>query len=375
VKRDTVKRDRAGALAACAAVLGALALAGAAGADDGFAWRLPQGVAPPPTPVDNPMSQAKVELGRRLFYDADLSIDGTVACGTCHEQHRAFTEGNATHPGVHETPGKRNVMGLANVAYFYPLTWADRRRDQLETQALVPLNGKDPVEMGMDGHADIMVDRLKGDDCYRQMFAAAFPNDKGEISLRNVTRALASFERTLLSFNAPYDLKQRGDLNALTASAKRGEALFFGAQFHCNACHSGPNFTDATKDLALPQGAFHNIGLYNLDSKGAYPATDHGLRDATFLPEDEGKVRTPSLRNVALTGPYMHDGSVPDLGLAVLRHYGPGPNPLRDKLLDGPAPDALQTQDILAFLYALTDTGFTSDPRFSQPKAACGKPL
>jgi len=321
------------------------------------------------------MSQAKVELGRRLFYDADLSIDGTVACGTCHEQHRAFTEGNAAHPGVHETPGKRNVMGLANVAYFYPLTWADPRRDRLETQALVPLNGKDPVEMGMDGHADVMVDRLKSDDCYRRMFAAAFPADQGEISLGNVIRALASFERTLLSFDAPYDRAQRGDTTALTASAKRGEALFFGPQFHCNGCHSGQTFTDATKDLALRQGPFHNIGLYNLDGRGADPATDHGLREATLRPEDEGKARTPSLRNVALTGPYMHDGSVTDLGLAVLRHYGPGANPLRDKRLHGPAPDALQTQDILAFLYALTDTGFAGDPRFSQPKTACGKPL
>jgi cytochrome c peroxidase len=223
--------------------------------------------------------------------------------------------------------------------------------------------------MGMNGHADVMVDRLKGDDCYRRMFAAAFPDDKGEISLRNVTRALASFERTLLSFNAPYDRAQRGEPNALTASAQRGEALFFGARFHCSACHSGPNFTDATKDLALHQGAYHNIGLYDEDGKGAYPETDHGLRDATLRPGDEGKVRTPSLRNVALTGPYMHDGSVPDLALAVLRHYGPGRNRLRDKLLDRPPPDALQTQDILAFLYALTDTGFVSDPRFSQPKA------
>ena len=370
-----MKRDWAWVGLACATALSALALANVAGADDGFAWRLPQGVAPPPVPADNPMSQAKVELGRRLFYEGDLSADGSLSCSTCHIQHRGFAEGAATHPGVSDTHGKRNVMGLANAAYLYPLTWADPWRDKLETQALVPLNGKDPVEMGMGGHGDMMVDRLKGEDCYRQMFAAAFPQDKGEISLTNVTRALAAFERTLLSFNSPYDREQRGETGALTPTAKRGEALFFSAQFHCAACHAGPNFTDATKDLALRQGAFHNIGLYNENGKGAYPATDHGLRDATFWQEDEGRIRTPSLRNVALTGPYMHDGSVPDLGLAVLRHYGPGPNPLRDKLLSGPAPDALQTQDILAFLYALTDTGFASDPRFAQPRTACGKPL
>jgi cytochrome c peroxidase len=121
--------------------------------------------------------------------------------------------------------------------------------------------------------------------------------------------------------------------------------------------------------------AFHNVGLYDVDGKGAYPAADHGLRERTGAPSDEGKIRTPSLRNVALTGPYMHDGSVGDLALAILRHYGPGKNPLRDARLRGPAPDAIEADDLVAFLGALTDQGFITDPRFSAPKTACGKPL
>jgi cytochrome c peroxidase len=112
---------------------------GALGQQDGYRWQLPAGVVAPPVPADNLMSAAKVELGRRLFYDADLSRDGTTSCGTCHEQHRAFTEGNATHPGVGGVPGRRNVMALANVGYFNPLTWADPNQHRLEEQVLVPL--------------------------------------------------------------------------------------------------------------------------------------------------------------------------------------------------------------------------------------------
>jgi cytochrome c peroxidase len=358
-----------------ATALAAVAAAQSPPADSAFDWRLPAAVAPPPVPADNPMTAAKVELGRRLFYDADLSVDGTLSCATCHEQHRAFTDGNATHPGVHDSPGRRNVMGLANVAYFLPLTWADPSQISLEDQTRVPIMGTTPVEMGMAGHADEIASRLKADDCYRRMFAAAFPETRGQISMTNVSKALAAFERTLLSFDSPWDREQRGDKTALNASAKRGEALFFGKTFNCASCHARANFTDADQAHAPSNGAFHDIGLYNLDGQGAYPASDHGLRERSQRPRDEGKIRTPSLRNVAVTGPYMHDGSVPDLALAIVRHYGPGTNKLRDKRLAGPAPDALQTQDLLAFLNALTDANFINDSDFSLPKTACGKPL
>jgi cytochrome c peroxidase len=304
------------------------------------------------------MSAAKVELGRRLFYDADLSRDGTTSCGTCHEQHRGFTEGNASHPGVGNVPGRRNVMGLANVGYFDPLTWADPGQHRLEDQMLVPLMGEHPVEMGMAGMDGELNQRIAADPCYRQMFAAAFPEEKGRIERATITKAVASFERTLISYGSAYDR------NTLEPEAARGKALFFGLG-DCASCHAGANFTD---------GKYHNIGLYDEDGHGLYPARDHGLKEMTGEGRDEGAIRTPSLRNVALTGPYMHDGSIKSLGDAIRRHLD-GKSPLRDARLKSVRLDEAQISDLTAFLQGLTDRDFAENPAFALPKMACGKPL
>jgi cytochrome c peroxidase len=344
------------------AVLLVLFLAGAARADTMFDWHLPPGVAPPPVPADNPMSAAKVELGRRLFYDADLSIDGTTSCATCHEQHRAFTEGNATHPGVRGSVGRRNVMGLANVGYLSPLTWADPQQQKLEAQALVPMMGERPVEMGMAGQDYELARRLRSDACYPRMFKAAFPERGGEISTQTVTMALATFERTLLSHDAPYDKFQRGDRSALSPAAQRGMGLF--RSLHCDSCHAGENFTDQK---------FHHLGLYSQAQADARAARDHGLREITGAAEDEGAIRTPSLRNIALTGPYMHDGSLTKLADAVRAHLkGDGP---RDAALNGLTISPDQENDLLAFLDSLSDRAFVTNPDLALPRTACGKPL
>jgi cytochrome c peroxidase len=349
---------------AALAVLLLCGVAAASAAGDGYDWHLPPGVSPPPVPAANPMSAAKVELGRRLFYDADLSRDGTTSCATCHEQHRAFTEGNATHPGVGPAPGRRNVMALANVGYFRPLTWADPQQQQLEDQVLVPLMGDHPVEMGMAGMDAELTRRLSEDSCYTQMFAAAFP-ESPRIDRGHITKALASFERTLISQDAPYDLAKKGG-TALSPAAAQGEALFKG-EGHCASCHAGDDFTDLK---------FHHIGLYNEDGKGGYPARDHGLIEVTARPADEGAIRTPSLRNVALTGPYMHDGSVKSLDDAIRRHLDEsGANPRRDAALKGVRLSPGQTADLVAFLQSLSDQTFVTDPAFALPKSACGKPL
>jgi len=245
-----------------AALIVAAGLACAAAAAAGYDWRLPRGVAPPPVPAGNPMSAAKVELGRRLFYDADLSVDGTLSCASCHAQHRAFTEGNATHPGVKGAAGRRNVMGLANVAYLSPLTWADPAQTTLDAQVAVPVTGDHPVEMGMRGQEAELVRRLGADACYRAIFAAAFPETKGQITFASTANALGAFERTLLSWNSPYDRHLRGDRPGLSSTAKRGEALFQAKG--CSGCHSGPNFTD---------GRFHAIA----DPRGE----DQGLAEKT----------------------------------------------------------------------------------------------
>jgi cytochrome c peroxidase len=308
-----------------------------------FDWRLPAGVAPPPVPADNPMSAAKVELGRRLFYDADLSVDGTLSCASCHEQHRAFAEGNPTRPGVRGVPGRRNVMGLANVAYLAPLTWADPAQTGLEAQVAVPVTGEHPIEMGMHGQEAEIARRLSGDACYRAMFAAAFPDTGGEVTFAAASKAIAAFERTLLSWNSPYDRHLRGDRRALAPEARRGEALF--REKGCAACHAGPNFTDAR---------FHAIAEPRGD--------DRGLAEKTGASEHQDQFRTPSLRNAELTGPYLHDGTARTLRVAIFSH--------------DVAAQALSQDDateIEAFLASLTDQDFVTDPRLALPTRFCGK--
>ena len=320
------------ALAACLAA----GIAGAAGS----ASRRPT----LPVPADNAVNAAKAELGRRLFYDADLSIDGTMACATCHEQHRAFADGNATRSGVHGDPGRRNVPGLANVARLPSLTWGDPRVRTLEAQARIPLFGERPIEMGMKGQEAELVRRLGSDACYRRMFALAFPGD-GRIDIVNVTRALAAFERGLVSDRSPWDDQRRGRRGALSPVARRGLVAFDRAG--CAACHDGPDFTD---------GRFHAIRPQAVD------AQDAGLAEITGADADRGRFRTPSLRNVALTAPYLHDGSASTLEAAIGAHAGTS--------LDPPS-----TVDLLAFLNALTDQAFVADARFALPQRACGKKL
>lgn len=298
--------------------------------------------------AQRPASDVRVELGRRLFYDADLSINGTMACATCHEQHHGFADGNATHPSVHGDPGRRNVQTLANVGTFASLTWGDPRVTRLEDQALIPIAGKTPVEMGFGGQEKVLENRIGDRACYRKLFAAAFPDKGGEVSMATITKALDAFQRTLVSRDAPYDRKMRGETVAVSATATRGEGLFFG-KAQCATCHAAPDFTDASGDK--PQAAFHRI---DLPFSG-----DQGLGEITGKAADNGRFRTPSLRNVAISAPYLHDGSARTLAGAIRRH--------RDamRLKDG------EVEDLVAFLRTLTDDRFVADPRSSLPKTSC----
>ena len=346
-----------------------------------FQWAKPDWAPDPLVPADNSMTSAKVQLGRLLFYDKRLSIDGSMSCGSCHQQCLAFTDGERTHRGVNGLPGTRNAMTLTNVAYYPTYTWANPNITLLERQMLVPLFGDHPLEMGMVGHEDELISRLAKDPDYQALFTAAFPESSGRLDLPNITKAIAAFERTLLSFNSPYDRYKQGDATAISAAAKRGEALFFGERLECYHCHDGINFTDnhAQKGQAFAEQGFHNTGLYNEDGQGAYKAWDHGLRDVTLRAEDEGAFRTPTLRNVAVTAPYMHDGSLPTLDAVIRRHYavkghstiaGKGPNPLRSEFIEGFNLSNREVQDLIAFLNSLTDQSFLTNPAFSDPYAA-----
>jgi cytochrome c peroxidase len=346
-------------------------------------WDLPPGFPEPRVPADNPMSTAKVDLGRHLFYDQRLSNNQTMSCASCHQQKLAFTDGRVHAVGSTGEAHRRNSMTLTNAAYASRLTWAHPLLDRIEDQVLLPMFGDAPIELGLpDG--DTLVARLRADPGYASRFAAAFSPDANPITIANATRALACFVRTLISGNSAYDRYTRGDQKALSDAAKRGMELFFSERLECFHCHSNFNFADAVDhaNLAEPERAFHNTGLYNIDGKGGYPASDRGLYDITHQPEDIGRFKAPTLRNVAVTAPYMHDGSIATLG-EVLDHYAAGgrsiesgPNagdghtsPLKEKFVAGFILSTAERGDVIAFLHSLTDEAFLTDARFAAPTA------
>ncbi len=367
------------------AVLGALLAVGCGDESPSappYEWKLPAGFPEPFVPEDNPMSEAKVQLGRHLFYDARLSGNGTQSCGSCHEQQRAFTDGRATPIGSTGDHVPRNSPGLANVAYVSTYTWANPQLETLEAQALVPLFNEVPTELGLAPRLDEVLQRLRDDSRYPDLFRSAFPGEAEPVSKDALVKALASFQRTLLSGDSPYDRYLQGDNTAMSQSAKRGMELFFGERAECYHCHSGPHLTNSfrAKDSKLQGMQFFNNGLYNVDGNGAYPSDNPGLFEFTLKGTDQGRFRVPPLRNVALTPPYMHDGSIPTLE-AVIDHYMAGgrnvtegplagdgrANPNKDPLVRPFTLTADERADLIAFLESLSDTAFTQEPRFSNP--------
>lgn len=331
-----------------------------------WTWDLPAWMEPPPVPADNPMSVEKVALGRRLFYELNLSGPGYMACATCHDPRLAFSDHRRTAIGITGQFHPRNSLALANVAYFTTLTWADPNLTRLEDQALVPLLGQHPVEMAVTGSEERVLSYLRHDPVYPGLFEAAFPGEREPVDLANAARAIAAFERTLISGDAPFDrYREAGDAQALSPAAQRGMALFYGDRLNCGACHSGPFLTDM---------AFHNTGLYDEDGLGSLPEGNQGLIEHTGLAADMGRFRTPSLRNVAMTAPYMHDGTVLTLE-DVIAHYAAGgraageggPSPLADSRIAGFFLTSGETADLVAFLESLTDRTFLSDESLQSP--------
>jgi cytochrome c peroxidase len=377
-----MQRLRARVLAGISAVGAWLLLSGSTA--DAFRWDLPAWVPLPLVPAYNPMSVAKVELGRHLFYDLRLSADGRMSCATCHHQDKAFTDGQALSPGITGQKGARSAMSLANVAYLPTLTWANPLLQSLEVQALIPIFGEHPVEMGMAGRETELFERLRSDATYRRLFALAFPDearqgDTALYSLSTVTKGLAAFERSLLSFNSPYDrYKYGGEPTAISVAAKRGEALFFGEKMECYHCHGGFTFNDNVMHsrLPFPERGFHNTGLYNVDGQGSYPPENPGIGEFTGEASDRGRFRTVSLRNVAVTAPYMHDGSIATLEHVIRSHYALAgrsteltgqPSPMRSELLVGFEVSDHEVKDLVAFLNALTDAVFLHNPAHGNP--------
>lgn len=298
---------------------------------------------------ENLEEKAKIELGRRLFYDADLSINGTMSCATCHEQRRSFADGNQAHPGALDDPGKRNVPGLSNIGQFKNLTWAHNSLSGLAEQSLAPIRGTNPVEMGMSGHEDEITKRLAQNSCYQKLFSLAFPKEKGSIHIGTVSRALESFQKTFVSNQSLYDQTMKKGAPLPTEQAQRGKKLFFGAA-KCNTCHSAPLFSD---------DSFHNVQPKNQIPNPKFQ--DNGLSDVTGDPKDNNFFRTPSLRNAALTAPYWHDGSAKTLAEAIRKHDLNINQTLKDH----------EIAELVAFINTLSDHRFITDPKFSKPDVAC----
>lgn len=379
------------------AALGMLALAlqacggGAASAPDeapapaapqAWVWQLPAHFPRPKVPADNPMSEAKVALGRHLFYEPRLSGNGRQSCAGCHHQDKAFTDGLARAIGSTGQLLPRSSQHLGNAAYHATLTWANPSLVSLERQMETPLFGEDPVEMGVnDANKAEVLARLRAETDYRARFAAAFPGEAEPVQWPQIIKAIAAFQRSLISGNSKYDRHLQGR-DLMMAAEERGMRLFFGEKAACFRCHGSFNFNDQVLDAGsvLVATPFHNTGLYNIDGKGGFPEPNRGVFELTARAADMGRFRAPSLRNVELTAPYMHDGSVASLE-EVLRHYAEGgrllsagpdagdgrANPYKSELLGMQRLSEAEQADIVQFLKTLTDHEFVRDPRHGDP--------
>lgn len=350
--------------------------------DTDYHWEISPDIPLPNVPTNNPMNSTKVALGRWLFYDNRISVNGTMSCASCHIQALAFTDGKAKSIGATGQIHPRSSMSLVNVAYGSRLTWANHLLDQLEDQALTPMFGDNPIEMGMAGREDQIIALLKSDLRYADLIPKAFPDDNDPYSVISAIRSIAAFVRTIISYEAPYDRYLRGDENALDRSAIRGMDLFFSERLECFHCHGGFNFTDSTThaNAVVDQVGYHNTGLYNIDGNGGYPLDNTGLYDMTGVRRDMGKFKAPSLRNIEVTAPYMHDGSIATLD-DVMAHYERGgrliesgefagdgrQNPFKSEFIRGFELSEAERADLIAFLLALTDRSVLNNEQLSNP--------
>ena len=326
---------RAGSRAICATLLLVCSAALSAASGSTYDWHLPRGFPTPAVPADNPMSAAKVALGQRLFSEPRLSITGKHSCASCHEPARAYSDGRARAIGATGQPLSHSAMSLANVAYNISFGWTKPELQSLESQMLEPLLNEHPVELGLAGRQSGVTGLLAADPTYRTAFARAFPQDAAPVSFGNLVKAIAAFERTLIFGDSPFDRYVFGaEHAALSAQAKQGMQLFYSPKAGCGSCHSGFNFNGNWRDN---QGDTGKPGFAN-----------NGLGDELM--------RVPTLRNIAVTAPYMHDGRFATLE-AVLDHYARVAQlPTSDARLRSFDLSADERAALIAFLETLTDT-------------------
>ncbi len=322
-------------------------------------------------PADNPLTEEAVRLGRRLFYDKRLSGDNTVSCSSCHVQQLAFTDGKARAVGVSGKPLDFNSMSLANLLWSTQHFFWNGRAASLEEQALIPIQGAD--EMAQD--LDELIEELTADDAYPDLFRSAY----GKISAGNIARALASFERTLISADSRYDLYLRGEVK-LSAEEELGRKLFM-AHPDVKVSLRGANCIDCHSQFLTSgfSGGFDGFSNNGLDTEAMLGP---GLQLVTGQLADRGKFKAPTLRNIALTAPYMHDGRFSTLE-QVLDHYNEGirySDTLSPLIMEADNQQQAavsprislnlneeEKHAIIAFLHTLTDLSFIAEENFSDP--------
>ena len=284
----------------------------------------PAGLPPIPYPKDNPPTDEKIALGKQLYFDGRLSADDKVSCASCHDPAKGFSNGDQFATGVEGKKGGRNSPTVINAAFQKFQFW-DGRAKSLEEQALGPI--QNPIEMNLT--LDAVVAKLNAIEGYKTQFQKVFGTD---VTSDGIAKSIAAYERTILSGDAPYDKFKAGDQGALSEAAQRGMKLFFG-KANCVACHSGPNFTD---------NAFHNIGV---------PSSDEGRAAISKSLGDKGAFKTPTVRESAKSGPYMHDGSLKMLE-EVVAHYikGGTPNPQLDEEIFPLKLSPEEAADLVTFL-------------------------
>lgn len=349
--------------------------------DIGYDWQLRQDFPEPQVPANNPMTQEKVKLGRHIFYDKNLSGNQTQSCASCHMQEFAFAEVLNTSVGSTGTTIRRNSPALVNVAYNKTLTWAHDGLKTIEQQLLIPMFAEDPVELGITGFESQVLARFSTPE-YKEMFHNAFPDQP--ISFDLINKSLASFVRSLVSLNSPFDkYAYDGDDSALNESALNGMNLFFSEKLECHHCHGGFNFTQSTthEQQLLDRRPFHNTGLYYVEKDKGYPSKDIGLAEVSLNAHDNGRFRAPTLRNIRVSAPYMHDGSISTLE-EVIDFYAAGGrnitegkfqgdgrlNPKKNAFVKGFEITAEEKKDLIAFLDSLTDKEFLNNPVHANPK-------
>lgn len=310
------------------------------------------------------------EFGHRLFFDVRLSINGTKSCATCHDPRLAFTDGYRRSMGAFADQHRHNAPSLINLSTYRSLNWNAPYLTNLTEHMDAPLFGTSPLEMGAATESKQIISLLENDEIYKRMYQQLYGSFDEQVWDKS-KQAIAAFIQTLEFRNSAYDRFVKGDATAMSEEAMQGMKLFFSDRAKCGKCHGGIDFNEAQNEQKVFSD-FFNVGLY-----ARYPATDKGLSEITLSDEDEGKFRTPSLRNVTLTAPYMHDGSVSTLekclqifnqGGRISEWSGDGSrHPAKSNHIQPLGLSAVEQKNLLLFLESLTDTSYLGNPQFTNP--------